>query len=54
MNNYEYITSINNIDELVEWLHSHGSCIYCVFADTECNEEIGCYGGIKRWLEKEK
>lgn len=50
MNNYEKIKSMS-VDEMAEFFHSKGGCLYCVDENnSDCNAQRGCIDGIKQWL----
>ena len=53
MNNYEKIKQIS-IDEMAMFLQDQNCCNTCICdLDYDKCMAIGCYDGIKRWLEAE-
>jgi hypothetical protein len=53
MNNYKRIKNMN-IDEMAEYLSNRAGCAFCIYEfEQDCNQEVGCVGSIKQWLEQE-
>lgn len=51
--NYEKIKNMT-VDEMAEWLPNRAGCCFCIYEfEQDCNQAIGCKGGIKQWLLSE-